>query len=231
VSGAAQARGWTPAKRRGPVVLVTQVGDAVGSGAAAAALACAASEPERAALLIDLDQGRAPRSSLVATVGARELEERFAAHMPKAPVASRGQICHLKLPADPAGIEQVSAALPLARESAAVILLPPSFLQPLLGEPRIQPAAALLRADLSEERALTALAARDLMARGLRVSVLKRPPGWWAARSALFGAFPAPGVFPERLLKRLLKSEDSKLRQCYDGKDEATGETERRAAR
>ena len=68
----------------GAVVLVTAVGAASGARAAAAALACAASEPDRAALLIDLDGGRAPRPSLVATSAARALEERLAAHLPDA---------------------------------------------------------------------------------------------------------------------------------------------------
>jgi len=229
VSGTTRTKGWALPKRSSPVVLVTAVGSAVGSRAAAAALACAASEPERAALLIDLDDGRQPRSSLVSTAGARELEERVAAHMPEAAVASRGQICHLKLPADPVGIERVPAALPLARESVAVILLPQSLLQHLLEEPRIHSTAALLRADLSEERALAALAARHLIARGLRVVVLKRPLGWLAARLSPFGVLPVAGV-PPRVQKRLLDSDDSKLRQCYDGKDEETDETQRRAA-
>lgn len=222
--GAIQTRGWTLARRCGPVVLVTHIGDATGSRAAATALACAASEPERAALLIDLDGSRAPRSSLIATAGARELEERLAAHMPEATIASRGQVGHLKLPADPTGIEQVPAALPLVRESAAVMLLSPPLLQPLLEEPRIPATAALLCADLSEDRALTALAVRDLMARGLRVVVVKQAPGWLAARWTLFGALPLGEVLPARQLKQLLGDEDNKLRQCYDGKDETEGE-------
>jgi hypothetical protein len=208
-----QTRGWTRSSGSSPVVLVTCVGSAAGSRAAAAALACVASEPLRAALLIDLDGGRAPRSSLIATTGARELEERVAAHMPEAAVASRGQICHLKLSADAAGIEQVPAALPLARETAAVVLLPPSLLQPLLGGARIQPTAALLRADLSGDRALTALAVRDLMGRNLRVAVLKRPLGWLTTRWALLGVLPLGEAFPAQLRERLLDNDDSKLRR------------------
>ena len=45
-----------------------------------------------AGLLVDLDPGRPPRPSLIATVAARELEERLAAHLPEAGVASRGRI-------------------------------------------------------------------------------------------------------------------------------------------
>jgi hypothetical protein len=175
-----------------PVVLVTHVGAATGSGAAAAALACAASEPDRAALLVDLGEGRAPRATLLATAGARALEERLVGHLPDADVASRGRICQLRLAPDPAGLEAVAAALPLARESAAVVHLPPPLLRPLLAEPRIRPTGARLRADLAADRALAALAVRDLIDRGIRVAVLKRPLAWLAGRAALLGALPEP---------------------------------------
>jgi len=189
----------------GPVVLVARVGEASGSKPAAAALACAASEPDRAALLIDLDEGRTPRPSLIATAGARALEERLSAHMPDAAVASRGSICQLKLAAEEDGIERIAAALPLVRESAAVVHLPPGRLRPVLEEPRIRPTAALLRADLAQDRSLVALAARDLMDLGLRVAVLKQPPNPVISRLALLGALPAPGwVFPTGLHGRLL---------------------------
>jgi hypothetical protein len=192
----------------GPLVLVTAVGAAPGTRSAAAALACAASEPDRAALLIDLGEGRAPRSSLVATAGARELEGRLIAHIPDAAVASRGRICRLGLPADPTAVEQLSAALPLARETVAVVHLPAALLPLLLDEPRIRPTTALLRVDLAEDRALTALAVRDLMTRGLRVAVLKHPLGRLVARAAVLGVLPAGGgVLPDRLADRLLDGE------------------------
>ncbi len=209
------------ARAPSPVVIVTQVGNATGSRAAAAALACAASEPDQAALLICLDKGGALRPSLIATAAARALEERLATHLPEASVASRGQFCQLTLPADPEGIEQIAAALPLVRESVGVIHSPPDLLQPLLKkESPVCPTGALLRADLSTDRSLTALAARDLIERDLRVAVLKRPPGWLAAHAALLGALPAGGpILPIRLCDRLLSTDDKKLRQCYDGKD------------
>jgi hypothetical protein len=183
------------------VVLVTCVGAAAGSRAAAAALACAASEPGRAALLIDLGDGRAPRSTLVATAGARALEERLVAHLPDAAVASRGRICQLRLAPELAAVEQVAAALPLARDSVAVVHLPPALLRPVFAEPRVRATGVLLRADLGEDRALTALAVSDLLAQGLRVAVLKRPPGWVASRVALLGGSVSP---PRRAAARLL---------------------------
>jgi hypothetical protein len=193
-----------------PIVLVTQVGAASGSRAAAAALACAGSDPDRAGLMIDLADGRAPRPSLIATAAARELEERLAVHLPRAGVASRGSSCRLKLAGDVDGIEQIPAVLPIVRGSAAVMIhLPPRLLQPALAELRIRPTAALLRADLADDRALTALAVCDLIARGLRVAVLKRPLGWLAARRALLGGpLAAGGGLPTRLCERLLCTED-----------------------
>lgn len=189
----------------GTVVLVTWAGEASGSRAAAAALACAGSDPDRPGLLVDLG-GRPPRPTLVASAGARELEERLAAHMPEARAASRGQTCHLALPADEDGLERLPAALPLVRDSIAVVHLPPTLLHSALASPRVEPTGALLRADLSSDCALTGLAVRDLLARGLRVAVLKRPLAWIPARRALFGVLPAgaPCGLPPRLSDRLL---------------------------
>lgn len=175
-----------PAGRPGPVVLVAPVGAAAGSRAAAAALACAGSEPDRAGLLVDLAGGRAPRPTPIATAGARALEGRLAAHLPGAAVASRGAICRVSL-----DLESVPAVLPLVRDSAAVLHLLPAQLQAALGDPRIRPSAALLRADLSVDRPLVALVARDLIGRGMRLLVLKRALARPLSALALGGALPA----------------------------------------
>lgn len=185
-----------------PVVVVTRVGVARGSRAAAAALACAGSETDRAGLLIDLDEGRAPRPSLLATVAARALEGRLAVHLPEAGVASRGSTCHLKLPGERDGVAQIAAALPLVRDSVAVIHLPPALLQPTLTDPRVGATAALLRVDLDEDRSLAALAVRDLIARDLHIAVLKRPLGWLTARRASLGALPAGAGLPRSVIRR-----------------------------
>jgi hypothetical protein len=207
----------------GPVVLVTTVATATGAKAAAAALACAASELDRAALLIDLGEAR-PRPSLIAAAGARKLEERLTAHLPGAAVASRGRFCQLTLPPDPEGMEQIPAALPLVRESAGIVHLPPALLRPALETPGIRPTAALLRADLAEDRALTALAVRGLMEQGLRVAVLKSQPSWLVGRAALLGALSAGTLaLPGSVASRLFV-EDKKLRQCYGRENGAEDE-------
>jgi hypothetical protein len=191
------------------VVLVSTVASASGSRAAATALACAASEPDRAALLVDLSGASAPRPSLIATAAARRLEERLAAHLPEAGVASRGPICWLQLPADAGGVDRIAAALPLVRDSAAVVHLSPGLLRATLDLVGIRPTALLLRADLAADRALTALAVREPLDRGLRVAVLKRPLGWLTARRALLGVPPGADIFPLRLRDRLLGYERS----------------------
>lgn len=190
----------------GAVILVTAVGSAAGLRAAAAALACAGAEPDLAALLVELGDGRPPRPGLIASAGARALEERLAAHLPEASVASRGRICRLALPLDLGGVDLLPGVLAIARDAIAVVQLPPSLFRAALEEPRVRASGALLRADLGADRALTALTARDLAERGLRVAVLKRPLGWAAARLALAGLLPAgaAGALPPRIRSKLL---------------------------
>jgi hypothetical protein len=134
------------------------------------------------------------------------LEERLAAHLPQVGVASRGQVCQLTLSPDPAGIEAIVGALTVGRGSTGVLHLPPRLLHAVLEEDRIRPSAAMLRADLGEDRALTSLAARALSEQGVRVGVLKQPLGWIAARRALVGILSpgAAGGLPPRLVARLL---------------------------
>lgn len=165
------------------------VGEAPDAKAAAAALACAGSDQDRSGLLIDVG-GAPPRPTLLASAGARELEVRLAAHLPQLHAASRGQTCHLAIDDDPAAFESVCAAAPLARDSVVVVHLPPGRLREALSEPGLEVFGALLCADLAGNRALTAIAAGDLIGRGLRVRVLGHPLAWVSARRALFGVSP-----------------------------------------
>lgn len=197
----------------GRVVLVTAVGEAAGAKAAAAALASGSSESDLPGLLIDV-AGRAPRPTLVASAGARRLEERLAVHLPQLRAASRGQTCHLAIPDDETSFDAVRAALPLVRDSVAVLNLPPGRWTEALDESGIDAGAALLRADLDSDRDLTGLAVRTLVERGLTVRVLKRQLGWVPSRRALFGVLPAdaPGALPGSMFAALLEAESSGAR-------------------
>ncbi len=193
------------APRNGTVVLVTSVGGAEGSRGAAAALSCAGSGVEQAALLVDVG-GRVPRPTLIASASAHRLEERLAARLPALRPAARGEVCHLSVTGDENGLAAAGTAVTAASGGLAVVHVAPALLQTLLeapGAPR--PDAALLRADLEDARPLVALAVDDLLRRGLRVAVLKHRLGWVAERRAGFGALGSDsGGLPEPLLRRLL---------------------------
>lgn len=212
---------------KGRIIIVTAVGAAGGSRAAAAALACAGSKPDRPGLLVDIG-GRPPRPTLVASSGARELEERLTVHLPELRVASRGGTCHLVLPDDAEGLERLPAALPLVREAVAVLHVSPGFFQGLLRVPGVESGGILLRAELGSDRALTALVVRELQQRGLLVRVLKKPLAWVSARRALFGVLPpdAPGGLPARLRETLLESEISAAHTCYAELDDPEADPE-----
>lgn len=195
-------------------VLVTAVGEAEGARGAAAALACAGADLDRAALLVDLG-GRAPRPTLLASAAAQRLEERLAAHLPEVGAAARGQVCHLALPAAAGAFEAVSAAVAVVRGAApggrgafSVVHLPPHLLQSFLGAPAAPPpTGVLLRAELGADRDLLSLAVRDVQARGLDVAAQKRRLSWVVERRALFGALPpdAAGGLPATVRRRLLR--------------------------
>jgi hypothetical protein len=202
-----------------PTVVVTAVGAAEGSRGAAAALACAGADVDLATLLVEVG-GRAPRPTLLASAAAHRLEERLVAHLPRARVAARGQVCHLAVPAEPEGLEVASAAVTVARGALAVLHLPAPLLQPMLGDgPGPRPSGILLRADIAADRSLLALAARDLIARGLALAVLKQRLSWVAERRALFGALsPDAAGLPPSLVRRLASQG-----RCLDGLAEVAG--------
>lgn len=187
-----------------PTVLVTAVGEAEGARGAAAALACAAADPDVPPLLIEVG-GRAPRPTLIASASAQRLEGRLKAQLPEAKVAARGQVCCLAVAAEPEGLGIAAGAATTAREAGVVIHLPAALLQDVLSLPAVRASAVLLRADLGHDRALVALAVRDLIERGVAAAVLKRRLTWIAERRALFGVLPpgSPGGLPERLVRQL----------------------------
>ncbi len=198
-----------------PTVAVTAVGRAEGSRGAAAALACADADLDRATLLVDVGD-RPPRPTLLASAAAQRLEERLAAHLPDRRVAARGQLCQLAVPSGREGFEVAASAVSVARGALAVLHLPPDQLQSLLAAehgPRLS--GVLLRADLATDRPMVALLARDLLARGFALHVLKHRLNWIAERRALFGALSAdsPGGLSSQILGSLLSH------QCYIASD------------
>ncbi len=175
-----------------------------------AALACAAADVDRATLLIDIG-GRPPRPTLLASVAAQRLEERLVAHLPGTRAAARGHVCHLAVDDAPDGFEEALAAAVLARDELRVIHVAAATVEPFLDRAADALSGVLLRADLPRDRALLALAVRDLLGRVPSVAVLKHRLPWVAERRALFGSLPpgTPSGLPVSICRKLLSE------SCY----------------
>jgi hypothetical protein len=187
-------------------ILVTALGDAEGSRAAAAALACAGAAADVAPLLIELG-GRPPRPTLLTSVSANALESRLQDVVgPGEAVAARGQLCHLTVTADRAGLDKVAAATAVMDGAKLVVLhLPEQLLSMAAGGTTIRPSGVLLRAD-RKDRLAAARTVRELRSDGIAVSILEKRMNWVAERRALFGAVPpgAPDTLPAAVVSHLL---------------------------
>jgi hypothetical protein len=172
---------------RGPL-LVTDVGEASGGLALAAAIATTAAGGGRPVLMSEAGSPQRPmRATLLCSPAARELERRLAAAGCSTAVA-RGAVCFASLPGGEDLFERAAAAFELLPPAGAcVIFVAQRLWQEALARPDLRPTGALLNADVQRDRALVALAVRDLHRRGLAVRVASRAPGWAAARRALAG--------------------------------------------
>jgi hypothetical protein len=173
------------------LVLATDVGEAKGGLAVAAAIgvALAVEEPGRASgvLLAELGSERGRGPTMLASASARELEEGLR-EIGLERVAARGRLCWLGLPANAEALGElprVLAAMPAA--SLAIMHLPARLWPLALEQPDLRPRAGLLRADLPSDRPLAALAVAELRERRLAARVASRPLGRVASRRATAG--------------------------------------------
>jgi soluble lytic murein transglycosylase-like protein len=179
----------TAGARRGPMLVVSGVGEAAGSEALAAALAGALGAGGCPSVLLALDEGGRARPTIVSSAAARGLEESLGEALPEATVAARGHICRVVMPPGEDRLERLREALTEQPEPVACVAhAGPRGVRQLLESRELSPRGAVLRADLHADRALTALTVRDLRTRGMGVRVAKRPLGWLQARRALAGA-------------------------------------------
>ena len=92
-------------------------------------------------------------------------------------------------------IDRLRAVIELCRGArTAVVCLSPADLRGALGDQRLGVAGVLLRAELPRQRPLAALAARELLAAGLRTRIVTKPAGRVASRRALAGIDPGGDV-------------------------------------
>jgi D-alanyl-D-alanine carboxypeptidase-like protein len=179
-------------RRRAPLMLATDLGEARGGLAVAAAVGVAVAVEEvpgkaSGVLLVELGAERGRGPTMLASAPARELEERLReAGFER--VAARGRLCWLGLPATEEALGDLPRVLEAVPEASLAIVHLPARLWPLALEQRgLRPRAGLLRADLPTDRALAALAVAELRERRLPVRVAARPLGRVASRRALVG--------------------------------------------
>jgi hypothetical protein len=179
-------------RRRTPLMLATDLGEARGGLAVAAAVGVAVAvedEPGKASgvLLAELGAERGRGPTMLASAQARELEERLRdAGFER--VAARGRLCWLGLPATEEALGDLPRVLEAVPAASLAIVHLPARLWPLALERRgLRPRAGLLRADLPTDRALAALAVAELRERRLPVRVAARPLGRVASRRAVAG--------------------------------------------
>jgi hypothetical protein len=184
------AEGVPGAPDRPLLVVATELGDAKGGVAVAAAVGVTISlrKPQAAegVVLAELGAERGRGPTMLASAVARRLEDRLRGAGFEG-VAARGRLCWVGLPAEEETLARVAGLLDrLGPGSAAIVHLPAS-LWPLAVYDRMGADAALLRADLPAERPLVALAVGELRERGLPVRVASRALGRVASRRALAG--------------------------------------------
>ena len=158
--------------------------------AAALAVTLAGEPGERGAvLLIDAsgDSGRGP--TMLASAAARDLERTMRGAGFEA--AARGRVAWASLGATEREPERIGECVDAAGAVRAVLIVLPVEIWPaLLARDAVRVDAVLLRASLPAQRALAALAVRELRAGGLRVRIAACGPGRVGTRRALAGVDP-----------------------------------------
>ncbi len=184
------------------VVLAGELPDAGGGLAWAAAVAVALAREgdvapiagdDGAVVLVEVGSGRARGPTMLAADAARELERDLREAGFEA--AARGRLAWVRLEAEDGWIDRLRAVIELCRGArTAVVCLSPADLRGALGDQRLGVAGVLLRAELPRQRPLAALAARELLAAGLRTRIVTKPAGRVASRRALAGIDPGGDV-------------------------------------
>ena len=184
------------------VVLAGELPDAGGGLAWAAAVAVALARggdvapiagDDGAVVLVEVGSGRARGPTMLAADAARELERDLREAGFEA--AARGRLAWVRLEAEDGWIDRLRAVIDLCRGArTAVVCLSPADLRGALGDQRLGVAGVLLRAELPRQRPLAALAARELLAAGLRTRIVTKPAGRVASRRALAGIDPGGDV-------------------------------------
>jgi hypothetical protein len=176
----------TARRRLIPAILVTGTDRGPSQGLAAAVAVEAAALTGAGTLLVAVGEGARRRGpTLLASAGAREVEEALRSGGRRA--AARGHVCHLAFE-DGEPVEELAESVAESRAELAVIHLPGRLWVPALEADGLAVAGGCLLASLPDERSLAALAVEELARRRVPCRVVTRAPGQLATRRALAGA-------------------------------------------
>src|SRR5919108_269537 len=121
-----------------------------------------------------LGGGRNRGPTMLASAAAGRLEEALR-EAGAGRAAARGRLCWLGLPGGEEGLGELARALDAAPAGSLALAHLPARLWPLAVEtPALGARAGLLRADLPGDRALAALAVKELRERSLRARIASR---------------------------------------------------------
>ncbi len=137
-------------------------------------------------LLVEVGAERGRGPTTLASGAARDLERALRERGFRR-AAARGRLCWLGLPDGEEALGELARALQAANPGISIVHVPARLWRPALDEPALPLRSGLLRADLSEDRSLAALAVIELRERRLPVRVASRPLGLVASRRALAG--------------------------------------------
>ena len=195
------------------LVLVSELPGAAGGPptAAALAVACGIGDDQPVALIEVGGRRRGP--TMLSSSSARSLEERLRAA--GRDCRARGRLASVPVVVAEGWEEELVATLALLDQTeSAVVSLPPALLRQVLARSELGVEGVLLCAELPRQRALAALAVRELRAAGVPVKIARRTPGRVAARRALAGIEPGGDASPraERLAAALLRARGRRRR-------------------
>lgn len=192
-----------PPTKRAHLMLVAPVSVDHSAFPAAATVAARAGAAGRPVLLAEL-RGGARRPGLFSTALSRGVADLVRARFSDLTPVTRGQLCHLSLPVEDDVTTSVVAELPriLPEQALCLVVSGPAELRELVETESVEPDSALLVAEFPRDRAVTALACRDLSRRGIRCRIWRLPLGGMRAQLASLGL--PPGGVPAATAARLL---------------------------
>ena len=195
-----------PAKRA-HLMLAAPVSANCSAFPAAVTVAARAGVAARPVLLVELSEGRGRRPGPFSTAVSRGIADLVKARFRDLDPVTRGQLCCLNLRAEVESATSVIAELPsiLPERALCLVVAEPTDFRRLVEAEPVDVDSALLVGEFPRDRAVMALACKDLTRRGIRCRAWKLPLTGLRTRLSALGLPPhgLPAATAARLLAGL----------------------------